>query len=696
MRSVATQRQGSPGIGLRGRRELTAFVKQCLEAGTSEPRPVITLLGPHGSGASEAHGTLMTQFGESDAPFAYLNFAAEHRDPQYALGRIARQLERKLPKYRMSRFPRLLLGQFAADTDLGELDGAERSRQQRLLRRRLTEYESRTFEQLTDVITSVGALGLPENTPELFEPLVRGVVNRGTRVFSGARAGQRLNASAGWYGKHRLTGSSTPWDAVLDLNHWRNSGSHEEAEKLELILMEAFLEDLRANSDRNCAPGSYLLLLDNCHMPKGLRFLDLLITARAQEHARDIPCAPLTTVVSTNMWLPQWGSSSGRQWAWTPTEPDKASLKDWRKRRPFSGSSDSWWYPLRLRDLSLDEVRNRLTSTGPARDPALAPFVHRLTAGLPQAVHEVAGLIDRTDFPLESGRERDAWLRNLPDRALPRASRGPVEILDTPHPGAEGDTEGGRGNPGSRVRLVDEALGLLLKEFSETERKALARCSAAVDLSVGSQVLAGNSGALHGTSLFTAARSRFLLFHPGADSEPPALHPWLRRLLLWKLAEQPEEWDEANSLLAGHFHSAGDVTHEMYHRLAGHDIDAVTTHLTGRYESAGTREWIDEFNIVTAAPNRLPRTRDHAELVASLTPGTAHTDSPVEPAVRALVVARWLWSDPLTDPEMRLGPLLAQRFGRLSEYPRSDNLHLFNEAERYSNWIHPQTRAVEG
>lgn len=684
------QRRGSPGIGLRGRRELTAFVRQCLEAGNAE-RPVITLLGPHGSGASEAHGTLMAEFGENDAPFAYLNFAAERAEPRYALGLIARQMERKLEKYRISRFPRLMLGQVAADSDVGQLDAVERPQQLRSLRRQLTEYESRTFGPLSEMVATgaVSVLGLPENTPDLFGPLMQGALNRGTRAFSGTRAGRRLHHSAHWYSEHRLTGGATRWDAVLDLNHWRNSGSAEDAEKLEQILMEAFLEDLRANSDRNWAPGSYLLLLDNCHKPQGRRFLDLLVSARANNHALGLPCAPLTTVISTNLWLPRWGPSSGKQWQWKPREPDGASLKDWKKRRPYSGSTDSWWYPLRLRDLSLDEVRTRLSS-GQPRDPELAPFVHRLTAGLPRAVHEVVTLIDRTDFPSESGRERDAWLRNLPDRALPGGYRTPVP-LDRPQPEDEDDD-----SPRLGVRLVDASLDLLLNEFGDEERDTLTRCSAAVDLSVGSQVLGGNFSAQPSTSLFLAARSRFLLFHPGAVSEPPTLHPWLRRLLLWKLAERPDEWDEAHALLAGHFASVGQKTQEMYHRLAGHDVDAVTDHLLRRYEEAGTLEWIDEFNVITAAPNRHPRTQDHADLTSSLTPVETHTDNPVERAVRALVVARWLWSDPLTDPEMRLGPALAQRFARLSEYPRSDNLHLFNEAERYSNWIHPQIRSVEG
>ncbi|NSC24464.1 hypothetical protein FM076_26265 [Streptomyces albus subsp. chlorinus] len=135
----------------------------------------------------------------------------------------------------------------------------------------------------------------------------------------------------------------------------------------------------------------------------------------------------------------------------------------------------------------------------------------------------------------------------------------------------------------------------------------------------------------------------------------------------------------------------------MYHRLAQHQIGAVTEFLVRRLESVDTHRWVAELNAVAAAPNRVPKDQAHRDVLGPLTHDPARTDSPLHAAVRALLVARWLWSDPLLDPGRVLGPTLAARFERVSqEHPHSDSLHLLNEAEKYRNWVHPQTCAEEG
>jgi len=59
--------------------------------------------------------------------------------------------------------------------------------------------------------------------------------------------------------------------------------------------------------------------------------------------------------------------------------------------------------------------------------------------------------------------------------------------------------------------------------------------------------------------------------------------------------------------------------------------------------------------------------------------------------IQGLVAARWVWSDPLADPGMRLSHLIAEGFTQLSQLRRNDIVPLFNEAERYRHWRHPQT-----
>ncbi|MEU2720443.1 hypothetical protein ABZ625_07770 [Streptomyces smyrnaeus] len=713
---------------------LVELVGECLTQPPEAERPVIVLLGPRGSGASDAHGALMARFGTDQAPFAYLNFGSEQPlRPRYALGLIARQLERKLARYRVSRFPRLTLGLLASDSDIGDLGTVPLRDQRRQLHRRLSHFEDRTFENYGDYLSGflqVGrsALGLPAGIPSVFEDMVMGAARDGARMVSGLLSRHRFTESARWYAAHRLTGGSNPWDAVIELNHWR-LGSAENVEKLEQILFAAFLEDLRRNAELSFAPGSYLLLLDGCHTEHGRRFLQLLLTTRedtwAATRSLGSPTAPtgdpLTVVASTNRWLPGWGPPSGEPWGWSVRTPDHAGLSDWRRRRP--PGSGAYWYPLRLRDLTLDEVRTRL-SDRPQRDPALAPFVHRLTCGLPRAVQQVLTLLDQADLPAGSGHERAVWLRRLPERTLP----GPI------HPARLGRQDGrqqgggrtGAGRqeaqqdgrqdgdgPGRRtsadrpplpagdegVRLVEAALDPLLDGFDAAERATLEACAATPDLSVGCQVFgegAGSARAEPSGSLFTKAHAGFLLAH-GHPDDRPVLHPWPRRLLLWRLAERPGDWEAAHQRLSDHYTAEGQPVRAMYHRLALQQIGAVTEFLVRRLESVDTPRWVAEFNTVTAAPTRVPLEKVYRDLLGPLTRSLSAAETPLEAAVRGLLVARWLWNDPLVDPEMRLGPTLAARFERLSEeHPRGESLHLLNEAERYRSWIHPQTWIEEG
>ena len=127
-------------MGLRGRSGILSLVDECLRQPPDAERPVTILLGPRGSGASEAHSALMEQFGPEN-PFAYVNLAGEHALlPRYGLALLARQLERKLPRYRRSHFPRLTLGLLASDHELRMTSLAEGRRN---IRRELDAFQER-------------------------------------------------------------------------------------------------------------------------------------------------------------------------------------------------------------------------------------------------------------------------------------------------------------------------------------------------------------------------------------------------------------------------------------------------------------------------------------------------------------------------------------------------------------------------
>ncbi|MEV0039840.1 hypothetical protein [Streptomyces sp. NPDC050804] len=654
----------STSMSLRGRNGIISLVDECLREPPTAERPVTMLLGPRGSGASEAHSALMERFGP-EHPFAYVDLGVEQALlPRYGLALLARQLERTLPRYRRSHFPRLTLGLLASDHDLRMTTLAEG---RRTIRRELDAFQERAEARHGDYLAAFleavgGTLGAPDGASTAAVALLRDASRRGRRRLPG----RKFTGSAAWYGGHRLIQSQDPWDALVELNVWRHDGGTEEGEKLDQVLFSAFLADLRDNVTHSFMPRSYLLLLDNAHSEYGRRFLDLLIQARHKDTVvAGAACDPLTIVASSNRWLPRWGPATGDQWPWLLRGPDRASLGDWREHRPPRDSDDTWWYPLRLRDLNLDEVRIRIelevrSHPGLAPFTRLAPFVYRLTRGLPRAVHQVLDVLRHSGVPAQDGPAQDRWLRTLPDRTL--------------RDGAE--------------TLVDAALGHLFKDLDEPVVDVLAECAAARDLSVGTRVLSA------GDALFGEIRERWLLVGP--ESLTPALHPWPRRLLLWRLARRPDDWDTVHELLAEHFGAGGRPVQEMYHRLARGQIDEVTGHLAARFPVVPAAQWISEFNAITAAPNRLGSAGGPLDLLAGLGPGEPGEAVTTASVIRELLTARWVWSDPLADPGMRLNDLIADGFGQLSRLRGNDVVVLFNEAERYRHWRHPLTSTSEG
>ena len=658
------------GVSLRGRNGILSLVNDCVRQSLGTERPVIMMVGSKGSGASNVHTAIMSQFGRRGrrVPLAYLNFeSGNDLLPRYALALIARHLERKIPEYRSVRFPRLILGLLASDQELQMANrGIGRRDIKSMLHGRLRSAEKSHGDYLSAFVTVAGnALGLPPGTPEVVATLMRDA-GRGRLPFI-------FNRGLRWYKENRLVPNCTdPWDTLVELNQWRHTGDERQKAALDRVLFAAFLTDLWQNADRHLSAHSFLVLLDNCQTNAGQRFLDLMVYARHDAVVNDAPCDPLVVVGSTHRWLRAWGTSTGDQWPWIARAPDQASLGDWTKRRSGHESNDSWWYPIGLRDLTLDEVRTRIDVESP-RHADLAPFVHRLTCGLPWAVHRVLEVLDLPNPSVNDPVNRDLWLRDLPNHVV-RTGPDRPEFLHH-----EGHT------------LVRLALDHMLGDFPAEQRAALARSAAARDLSVGIQVLAGGAVGDERESLFNTVRARWLLFSP--EGSPPGLHPWLRRLLLWELATEPEEWKDAHHQLTEQFDQSGDDVEAMYHRLASGETNLVVEFLVDRFHQADAADWVDEFDLITSAPNRLRSDREPLALLADLTPQYPEPAVTAFSIIRSLVVARWIWSDPLGDPGMRLGDVIASKFNHLAELKGSDIVTLYNQADRYRSWRHPPTCA---
>lgn len=666
-------------MSLRGRYGIFHLVEQCRNQAVDAERPITMLLGPRGSGASDAHHAIAEQFGAQE-PFAYVNFDADQvLLPRYALALLARQLERQWKEYRRCHFPRLTLALLASDEELHPDPAGGPNRFRHQVQEFHQRAESRFGDYLGGFLTIAGgALGLPGGMPEVVASAVGDVARRGRNWLTGTNPGH----SARWFGSNRLIGPENPWDALRELNTWRHDGTEEQRRQLDRVLFTAFLDDLRHNAGRWFAARSYLLLLDNCHTDEGSTFLEQLLRARHESRVAGAPCDPLIVVSSANRWLVQWGPSTGEQWPWRPRDPDRASLADWREHRPEPDNYDFWWYPLRLRDLNMDEVRTRVELTAP-RQAASAAFVHELTSGLPSATQQVVAVLDGTGAPRERGAERERWLRALPAHRLPPAHGGQP--------------------------LVTAALDHLLAGLTEERREALVECAAAEDLARGSQAL-GALGPGGAGLLFHEVRARWLLHPPGQTYgrqpplQPPTrrLHHWLGRLLLWRLASEPDRWRDVHTRLADHFVARGETVEYLYHRLALQElcppatgeadrqpIDEVVEYLAGTFPAMDMDRWVAELNRVTTAPNRLPPDHSPLAMVGSMAPQWTGESITRESVIRVLVCARWVWSDPLGDPLMRLNDVIADQYMRLAEWRGSDIVRLHDEAERYRRWRRP-------
>ncbi|MFH8733464.1 MULTISPECIES: hypothetical protein [unclassified Streptomyces] len=650
--------------GMRGRGGIVSLVESTLALDRAAERPLTMLLGPRGSGTSELLCVLMEQFG-TQYPFGYVKFTSgQELLPRYALGLLARQLARNLPSYRHTSFPRLALGLLASDQNLPHqaLTGGQRG-----IRGALTDLEKKAKHQHGDYLGAYLTVAQASiDAPEGASRSARTLLSAATDTSARSWAGRWDHSAAAWFGQHRLTHSSDPWESLLELNRWRHQGEERDKLRLDQLLCAAFLEDLRTSVKGPFRPRSYLLLLDETHTDHGREFLDLLLQARHDDTVLGRrPCDPLSVVAGCNRWLPRWGPATGEEWPWQPREPDRASLADWREHRPSGDGQDTWWYPLRMRDLDREEVRihvEQQLNTHPELGPftTLAPFVHRLTGGLPKAVQQVFEVLGGPNVPQVPGPQQNLWLRDLPQRTVSAGGRKPL--------------------------LVDAALDDLLADFDAADRDRLAQCAAADDLFVGAQLLG------RGAELFTDIRSRWLLSAPGTLS----LHPWLRRMLLWHLAGRAGAWDTAHEVLAEHYANGEQRVQELYHLLALEKVDEVAEYLVTLRNTARTEEWLSAFHAITSAPNRLAHPGGPLELRARLAPSDPGDQVTVPAVIRDLVVARWLWSDPLTDPGRQLSPVLADGFVHLSRLWRNYNVALVNEAERYRLTTPTRTSPILG
>ncbi|WP_157254687.1 hypothetical protein [Nonomuraea typhae] len=387
------------------------------------------------------------------------------------------------------------------------------------------------------------------------------------------------------------------------------------------VLCKALVTDLRESyARRSRHPRNSLLLIEGAETIGGQDFLKALIAVKGED--------PLVVVATSPTWV-----DTGEIWArpglnttrrpHPPTLPE-ARHADWLEQREEDAT---FWYPVLMPSLPRKVSARRY-----------APAIHRLTGGYRQATLDL----------LE-------WAGPAPDDDAFRS------IL-------------------AQKAALSWSEGLLLTHLDELSGWASAR---------------NLEDAMNALPSVWNLRDKLAetLWLQHDDELGTVIHPWLRQLLMRRLCEK--EWDKVHERLAAFYDD--DAAARFRHHLAcvrpgddGERLTSVVAWLDRKFDlldaNAGgrsrTREWIDLFNLLTTAPNRLPLEAGLEELHDALVVGASAARGDRTGILRTLVVNRWFWSDPLLDPSETRRFQIAQCLRDLS-YHSTSPAELRREADRY-------------
>jgi hypothetical protein len=509
-----------------------------------------------------------------------------------------------------------------------------------------------------------------------------------------------------WYGSHR---GQPALDALVALNERSKSEAPADMDRVDRLLCEAFLADLRAayhrpgglGRDRNC-----LVVLDNIDRGGGARFLSRLLDARESLMEREGGgCDPLLVVAASSTARAVPGPFDPGPAGLRISQARQASYEDWRAGIPQAPADTSWWwYAVQLPDLTAGQV-NRLAAAIDPKLPEATPLVHRLTYGHPWSVQRlqqaVARMIDHPDA--------DSRLRGI----LDSGPVGPEVLATQPMDRA------------ARVSLRQESLHYLLQDMEAEQLAALVTCAASRDIesAVNSPLLTGFPARIRETLLEETAARLWLVptltedagtrggrgsgylpttgrnAHPQPLPDALAPQPWLWLLLLRELAGRgPDgpypDWETAHrSLRDWHADREGHQLSTLYHQLSLERVESVVGHLGGSLRTLPTEAWLYELYAITAAPMREPvdasvsASHRADQLARRLAPEAYHRHR----ALALLVTALWLAVDPrnrLPSARPELNFTISASFRDLALHtPDADGSMLRSEAARYETHI---------
>lgn len=614
------------------------------------PLPMVVLLGPSGSGKSEATKAISRHFawGVVHASFDF----DRDGDPPSTVEVIAKLVSDLSQEWRHRPKPRFIRFAIALIALREPLSGASQDQDRADIRERVKNLPRRLSpEELDRIVASLASATQATNLVSApFVELFKLVLPWTIRQITGRRLDEAMRSLADFPAAE----GATPIDALVRLNRLAHQ-QPADPKAVTAWLTEAFLADVRANYGRMSAPDfnspcdcvnpervrhrhAWVLLLDNMDHSSGTEFLADLTTARdnyrmrnpGDRHAQD----PLLVLATSGRWQRDWES------AWRPPwKPDLgvsgspksvpscrvATYEHWADSSEDSRRSP--FYPVLLDPLQISEIADVL-GTSPAAPKA--SLVHRATGGLPSAVGQLAGLLaERT---VEYG-ARDLL--------------GPGALAGLGHASTEDPWYARL----VALGLVDQLPDVHLDEF------VTAAPFATAPWLIPTETTSRITSQPHIGRILTELRTALWVSAPARDrltADYVILHPWIATNLVSALAHRetgPRRPSYADQFVALRDDpDTKDPVRWAYCQLALGDLNAVASLFEDDFDKIQHQDWVDRLTLVVRAPDNLAIDRGYRELYEELVnldiASTPARRSEIRNNIARLIAASWLAANP--------------------------------------------------
>ena len=630
---------------LYGREKIYSFVKAGLERPANpQVPPAMLLVGRCGSGKT----VLLEQLEEEhrkDVPTARLDLARDqHATPVTVMLTIRKALSQRVARVGKIPFPLLQLGVCALSLDPHGGRSPEEQLKQRLSGR------DKPGQQLL----SAGA-----RAARLLPPGQKTVVTEAAAlarwVCSGISARQQ-EKHLSWYSATAAgQGDGTSYGPLIELHRkWQQASSTSghpgqaaaAADLVWEVLCAALLADLRADFNEtrlrhgrrtvNC-----LLLLDNTDTEAGQHFLTALNACRsARPGDAPLPADPLMLIAAQRS-RPGPDLQTGEYCLATDDALEYGGWPEARRQRKQS----PLWCPVRLTDLSADQVKDLVSGAALGQPWRDADFLQDLTGGHPAVTQYLAARLN--EAPVGSG--------------------GRLVLA----PADDGDL--------MKLMVPDGVTSEDLDQMAVCAATPGARGAACTSVFA---YLSWDSGNVHRAREMLQA----LLWATEDADGLLTLDPLPRLLLTRRIARDEPLWNEVHHAYQSHYDGIrdGDLSH--HHRLAGTSLtrrdglQKVADYLDQKLTDVGPRAWNDTVAKVIDAPNRIA-TADVRNAVKDLAGNRDPQDQ--RQAITRLIAARWLTRDRLLDPAHSLASLVAQEYQDLDNLVKGNTEAFFQAASQF-------------